>query len=101
VPVEDADGRLAGIISHRDLLEFFAVERSNGNGETTVRDVMKCQPITVAPETPTLEALLTMREKNIGCLPVVKADRLVGIITAHDFLTVSARLLEERLRSFV
>jgi CBS domain-containing protein len=42
-----------------------------------------------------------MREKNIGCLPVVKADRLVGIITAHDFLTVSARLLEERLRSFV
>ena len=101
VPVEDADGRLAGIISHRDLLEFFSVERSNGNGETTVSDVMKRQPFTVTPETPTLDALLTMREKNIGCLPVVKDDRLVGIITAHDFLTVSARLLEERLRSFV
>ena len=101
VPVEDSHGRLAGIISHRDLLELFAVERANGSSETTVRDVMKREPITVSPETPTLEALLTMREKNIGCLPVVKDDRLVGMITAHDFLTVSARLLEERLRSFV
>ena len=100
VPVEDSDGRLAGIISHRDLLELFAVERTNGDTELTVRDVMKREPITVAPETPTLDALLMMRERNIGCLPVVRDDRLVGIITAHDFLTVSARLLEERLRSF-
>ena len=100
VPVEDAEGRLAGIISHRDLLELYATDQQNGNHDTIVRDVMKSNPITVSPETPTLEALLTMREENIGCLPVVRDDRLVGLITAHDFLTVSARLLEERLRSF-
>ena len=100
VPVEDSEGRLVGIISHRDLLELFAVERTHNHSELTVRDVMKRQPITVAPDTPTLDALLVMRERNIGCLPVVRDDRLVGIITAHDFLTVSARLLEERLRSF-
>ena len=100
VPVEDGDGRLAGIISHRDLLELFAVQRTSGDSEITVREVMKRKPITVTPETPTLDALLLMRELNIGCLPVVRDGRLVGMITAHDFLTVSARLLEERLRSF-
>jgi CBS domain-containing protein len=41
-----------------------------------------------------------MREKNIGCLPVIKAGKLVGLITAYDFLTVSARLFEERLKAF-
>lgn len=100
VPVEDSDGRLAGILSHRDLLELYATGPVKRNTETTVRDVMKREPITVSPETATLDALLTMREKNIGCLPVVRNDRLVGMITAHDFLTVSARLLEERLRNF-
>ena len=100
VPVEDDQGRLAGIISHRDLLELYATGRTNGGSGIVVRDVMKSEPITVSPETSTLEALLTMREKNIGCLPVVKDEHLVGMITAHDFLTVSARLLEERLRDF-
>jgi CBS domain-containing protein len=38
-----------------------------------------------------------MRDKNIGCLPVVRDGRLIGLITAYDFLTVSAKLLEERL----
>jgi CBS domain-containing protein len=42
-----------------------------------------------------------MREKNIGCLPVVREGRLIGMITAHDFLTVSVRLFEERLRDFM
>ena len=38
-----------------------------------------------------------MREKNVGCLPVLDDGRLVGLITTYDFLTVSAKLLEERL----
>ena len=40
-----------------------------------------------------------MRDNNIGCLPVLKEDKLVGLITAYDFLTVSAKLFEERLSS--
>ena len=38
-----------------------------------------------------------MRDKTIGCLPVVDGRKLIGLITAYDFLTVSAKLLEERL----
>ena len=41
-----------------------------------------------------------LREKNIGCLPVVRDGKLVGLVTAHNFLTVSAKLFEEPLRDF-
>jgi CBS domain-containing protein/gamma-glutamylcysteine synthetase len=97
VPVEDSKGHLVGVVSHRDLLELLVT--SKPENETVIRDVMKENPITVEPESSSLEALLLMREKNIGCLPVVKGGKLVGMITAHDFLEVSTKLLEERLLS--
>lgn len=99
IPVENDRGELVGIISHRDLLRFFAEEKSRAAEELIVRDVMKPEPISITPETKTLEALYIMREKNIGCLPVCRDGKLVGILTAHDFLTVSTRLLEERLKA--
>lgn len=98
VPVEDEEGKLVGVVSHRDLLELLAAGKTNGRSEIVVRDVMRRNLITITPETPTLDALQMMREKNIGCLPVISDEKLIGLITAYDFLTVSARLLEERLK---
>jgi CBS domain-containing protein len=100
VPVENDEGKLVGIVSHRDLLELLALGKTNGNGEIIVRDVMKQNLTTIMPETPALEALYLMRDKNIGCLPVIKNEKLVGLITAYDFLTVSAKLFEEKLTNF-
>ena len=97
VPVEDDSGRLIGIVSHRDLIELLVQGKSGSSSSLVVRDIMKTDLLTVSPETPTLDALELMREHNIGCLPVIKDKRLVGLITAHDFLTVSSKLLEERL----
>lgn len=101
VPVEDDEGKLVGIVSHRDLLRLFAIGGAEGKNETVVRDVMAKDLITITPETPTLDALTLMREKDIGCLPIVKNEKLVGLITAYDFLTVSSKLFEERLMNFV
>lgn len=98
VPVEDDLGNLVGIVSHRDLLKLFAERNGLQQSQTLVRDVMRTNLITVAPETLSLEALYLMRERNIGSLPVCRNGQLVGIITAHDFLTVSTRLFEERLK---
>ena len=100
IPVEDDEGKLVGIVSHRDLLELFALGKTEGAAEIVVRDIMKTDLITVPPDFSSLEALNLMRDKNIGCLPVVKYERLVGLITAYDFLTVSAKLFEERVRDF-
>lgn len=96
IPVEDAQGHIVGLVSYTDLLKLLAEEPSS---EIIVRDVMQKDLVTITPETPTLRALLMMRERNIGCLPVIQDEKLVGLITAHDFLTVSVRLLEERLKN--
>ena len=98
VPVEDDEGNLVGLISTVELLEILATDKLSGKDEITVRDVMKTDVETISPETDSLEALEIMRENEIGCLPVVRGNKLIGIITAHDFLTVSAKLFEERLK---
>jgi CBS domain-containing protein len=100
VPVEDDTGALVGLISHRDLLRIFAHKTPYGSegGSIVVSDVMKTDLTTVEPGTPTLDALRLMRERSIGALPVTVDGKLVGLLTAHDFLTVSSKLLEERLR---
>lgn len=97
VPVENDAGHLIGIVSHRDLIELLASGKFSKSGSIIVRDIMKTDLKTIAPNTPTLKALELMRQHNIGCLPVVTDDRLVGIVTAYDFLTVSAKLFEEKL----
>jgi len=98
VPVEDSDGRLVGLVTHRALLRMI----SSGNREQTrkpitVREIMVLDPVTVSPSTSSLEAIEIMRSSKIGCLPVVEGNRLVGIVTSFDFLEASARLFKEQL----
>lgn len=100
VPVENDAGELVGIVSHRDLIELVALNKLGKCGEITVRDIMKENLITISADTSALDALLLMREKEIGCLPIVNGKRLLGLITAYDFLTVSTKLFEERLMDF-
>ena len=101
VPVEDDGGHLIGIVSHRDLIELFASGKLADGKPIIIRDIMKTDLVTIAPNTPTLDALRLMRDRNIGCLPVIKDDRLIGLVTAYDFLTVSAKLFEEKLSSVI
>ncbi len=98
VPVEDHDGRLVGVISHRDLLRGLAEQAGRNTAQSLpARDLMKTDVVTVSPDTPTLDVLRLMCEHNVGCVPVVQGEHLVGIVTAQDLLAVSRRLLEERL----
>ncbi len=102
VPVEDSEGHLVGLLTHRAMLRLLVRgHQTNGAGvdPVAVREIMKPNPLTVSPETRTLEALELMREKRVSCLPVVDNGKLVGIVTEHDFIDVSRRLLEEALRS--
>lgn len=98
MPVEDADGKLVGLITSRLLLRHY-VKHTDSTQTFTVKDIMITQPITVSPEATVSEALKAMRNNRIGCLPVVNAKKeLVGIVTEMDFLRISIRLIE-RLES--
>ncbi len=98
VPVEDHQHRLVGLISYRSLLKLLARGERDKSGEVAVSEIMKRDPVTISPEDSTLSAIERMREHQIGCLPVVKDERLVGIITERDLMNVAAELLEEQLR---
>jgi CBS domain-containing protein len=100
VPVEDEQGRLVGLVTHRALLHLLSRGRqTEDQARLTVRDIMKTDPLTVSSETPTLQALDLMQSNRIGCLPVVDDGQLVGILTSYDFLAGAARLFRQSLRS--
>ena len=100
VPVEDDEGRLLGVVSHRDLLHWMAQGLAKKEADpVAVKTIMTPNPITVTPQTPTLAAIALMRQHRIGCLPVLEDGRLVGIVTAYDFLTLSAELIEAHLKT--
>ena len=98
VPVEDSEGRLVGLITHRSLLRMMSRRSHRENGDPiAVRDIMVANPITVSPSTSSLDAIEIMRTKRVGCLPVVETDQLVGIVTSYDFLEASAKLFQTHL----
>ncbi|PSQ86017.1 MAG: hypothetical protein BRD42_06670 [Bacteroidetes bacterium QS_3_64_15] len=97
VLVEDEQHRLVGLISHRTLLRHMAERKQRPEGGMPVGDIMVEEPISVSPDRPTLEAVELMREHEIGALPIVREDRLVGIITEQDFIQIAGNLLDDTL----
>jgi CBS domain-containing protein/gamma-glutamylcysteine synthetase len=95
IPVEDAKGRLSGLITNRTLLRYFTDKSKFGSkGHTSVKDIMVNNPITIDPKATIVQAMQIMRKHKIGCLPVVQDEELVGMITEMDFLRISGRLIE-------
>lgn len=99
LPVLEDDGRLAGILSQRDLFRG-ALAHALGYGQHAqrkmldsllVKEVMSSDVITTGPDTPLVEAARVLLERKIGCLPVVEGGQLVGILTEADFVAIFAR----------
>ena len=97
VPVEDAEGRLVGLVTHRGLLRMMSNRAISETNPITVREIMVANPVTVSPSTSSLEAMEIMRSNRVGCLPVVEGDQLVGIVTSYDFLEATAKLFQQHL----
>ncbi len=100
LPILEDDGeQLAGILSQRDLFRG-ALAQALGYGQYahrklldtfSIKDVMTTDVITISPDTPLVAAARVLMERKIGCLPVVKGGRLIGIITEGDFVAMVAR----------
>ncbi len=99
VPVEDVAGKLVGIVSHRQVLRMVGRGIKDGTAPVAVREIMTPDPLTVDADTLTLTAIEMMREHKVSCLPVTNGEgKLIGIVTEADFIQITARLLEEKLR---
>lgn len=112
LPVVDAAGHLVGIVSEGDFLrraeigterkrgrwlQFFAGTKQaaadfvHEHGRK-VSDVMTRDPVTITEDTSLDAVAVTMESHKIKRLPVMRGERLVGIVTHADFLPAIARL---------
>jgi CBS domain-containing protein len=73
------DGRLAGIMTERDLMR--AVAARARAAEARVRQWMTPDPVTIGPDVSIDEAANIMFDNNFRHLPVVKDGRPLGIVS--------------------
>lgn len=95
LPVTDADNRLLGMLSRRELasaepsaITTLSVGEVNYlTSKITVGQLMRKSPPTCGPETLIEEAGHLIRQRKVPCLPVVDPDdRLVGLVSETDIL---------------
>ena len=93
IPIEDDRKHLIGLVSMRMVMREYTATVVKNDESRHLSEFMVENPITVHPEASIMEAMSIMMEHKIGCLPVVKNSRLVGIITEHNFMDITRRLL--------
>jgi acetoin utilization protein AcuB len=98
------DGKLAGIVSDKDLLNaspspvttLSIWEMNYLLSKVTVSEVMTSNVLTVTEDTPIEQAARIMADNKIGGLPVMREGHVVGIITETDLFKVFLELLGAR-----
>ena len=85
--VTDGEGKLAGILTLRDLVRVLAEGRPTG---TPVARIMTQRPMGLPPSAIGADVLHLMMEHHIGHIPVIDGGRLVGIVTQTDLTRVQA-----------
>lgn len=101
IPVLDDEGKLAGVVTDRDVKRATptALLRQRDEWERVVNHtplgkVMSRDPITGREDTPIKDVFLTFVQEKIGCMPVVDdAGALVGICTSQDLFRAALQLI--------
>jgi acetoin utilization protein AcuB len=103
LPVLNSDAQLVGILSDRDCrtaLNSPYIMRQHWKDEhivntLTVRALMTPAPIVIEPEAEAEEAARMMLNHQVSCLPVLRSETLVGIVTRSDLLLAFMRLYRQ------
>jgi CBS domain-containing protein len=115
LPVIDAVGKLVGIISEGDFIRRVEIGTQREHGRwlrflvgagriasdfvhergRKAREIMTPAPVTITEDTPLQEIVRTFEQHNIKRLPVVRGDKLVGIVTRSNLLQAVADLARD------
>lgn len=98
------DGQLVGIVSDKDLLNASPSPATSLSiwemnyllSKIMVEDVMTKEVLSISIDTPVEEAARIMIDNKVGGLPVMKEDRVVGIITETDLFKIFLELMGAR-----
>ncbi len=103
IPVVDDNQKLIGLVSQRNVLANAVSSQDFINKEeltkiesgTFLADVMSTGLTTVKADMKISDAAHLLYKKKYGCLPVVDDDNcLIGIITDHDFVSITIQLMD-------
>jgi CBS domain-containing protein len=115
LPVVDADGKLVGIVSEGDFIRRGEIGTQRKRGRflrfilgpgkaaadfvqehgSRISEIMTSQPLTITEDTPLEEIVELMEKNNIKRLPVMRADKIVGIVSRSNLLQAVASLARE------
>jgi CBS domain-containing protein len=115
LPVVDATGKLTGIVSEDDFIrrseigtqrrpgrwldfifrpEQSAIDYIRQHGRK-ISEIMASVPVTVTEDTPLPAVVDLMEKKNVKRLPVLRGDKIVGMVTRANLLQAVASLARQ------
>ncbi len=77
------EGKLVGVFSERDYARKIVL-KGKFSRETTVREVMSSNPVSVGPDEELAACMKLMTERQIRHLPVMEKDVLTGVVSIGD-----------------
>lgn len=97
--VVDAAGKLAGIVSERDVIRALAGAAPDAMSRRTAADAMTRSIETCTPEDAESDIMARMDAKGVRHLPVLAGGRLAGLVSMRDVVKLRIEKIEEMMQS--
>lgn len=81
-----------GILTERDLMKR-VLAKAQDPGKTRVEEVMSTPLISVEPDAEIGDVSRIMFQRNIKKMPIVRKDKLLGLVTLTDILRIQPQLI--------
>lgn len=102
IPVVDENMKLHGIVSFTDYAKaldtftIFGTRRGETHNEKSfksimAKDIMEKKPVCLSPEDKIGTAVGIFKENLFHAIPIIKSEKLVGLITTYDLLVYAYR----------
>jgi CBS domain-containing protein len=91
------NGALAGVVSERDCARRVILGQLAAD-KTPVRDIMARDVSSVPPESKIPECITIMYQKDVGYLPVMRGNEVIGVLSVRELMGALIERHERLLR---